>query len=559
MILFEISLLFSLVLFVGLISARFKIPLIASYLATGIVYGVISNALFKTSNMLPAIADVGIVLLMFTIGLEFSLKRIFNLKLYIWQIALLQIVLTSVFLGGLLCLFRFPINIAIAMGILFSFSSTVIVAKLITEDGSLHTQSGELSIIILLIQDLIVMPTSILLPLLLKTTGFNFVLLTNLLFAMGKSTLIFVLIILFAKKIIPFVLHKVSSFVQADLLLISIVCSVTLFSSISEMLGLTLSIGAFVAGMIISVTQEKNVVFSEIRPLRDVFSIIFFLYLGFSINLVFVWTHFIQIVLITLLVISIKFLISYILLRRYEIHKKHSLKIAANLSQISEFAFILSLNYFKNGILDNANYNYVLSITLLTIIISPFFIKYVKHIVRKYKFMSKEEKNELVFSDNIKLERHIVLCGFGRIGKQIVKHLILNNIPFVLIDDNKKEIDLVRSRGLNAIYGDATQIEILNYANVSRARLVVLAIPDRFSEELIISHVQRLNPQAVIYGRVHDNNDKKYLYAIGVRYVLFPEFEGAMAFSKRILKMFGVPDERISHTADKIFYDEKII
>jgi CPA2 family monovalent cation:H+ antiporter-2 len=509
--------------------------------------------------MLSAIADVGIVLLMFTIGLEFSLKRIFNLKSYVWQIALLQIVLSSFFLGGLLCLFKFPVNVAVMMGILFSFSSTVIVAKLITEDGSLHAQSGELSIIILLIQDLIVMPISILLPLMLTTTSFDFVLFTSLLFAIGKSTLIFVLIILFAKKIIPFVLHKVSGFVQADLLLISIVCSVTLFASISEMLGLSLAVGAFIAGMIISVTQEKNAVFSEIRPLRDIFSIIFFLYLGFSINLEFVFRHFFQIALIALCVIAIKFLIVYVLLRKYEIHKKHSLKIAAQLSQISEFAFILSLNYFKNGIIDIANYNYILSITLLTIIISPIFINYIKHVVRKYKFMSNREKNELVFGDNINLERHIVLCGFGRIGKQIVKHLLLNNIPFVVIDDNKKEIDLIKSRGLNAIYGDATQIEILNYASVSRARLVVLAIPDRFSQEIIISHVQRLNPQAVIYGRVHNNNDKKYLYALGVRYVLFPEFEGAMAFSKRILKIFGISDEKIAQSADKIFYDEKII
>lgn len=559
MVLLGISLLFSLALFVGLLFARFKIPLIASYLATGIIYGAVSTALFKTSNMLPGIADVGIVLLMFTVGLEFSLKRIFNLKLYLWQIAMLQIVLTSLILGGLLYLFRFPINIAAMMGILFSFSSTVIVTKLISEDGSLHAQSGELSIVILLIQDLVVMPVSILLPFLLKIANLDFALLINLFLALGKSVLIFVLIILFAKKIIPFILHRVANFVQSDLLLIAILGSVILFSSLSEMLGFSLAIGAFVAGMIISVTQEKNVVFAEIRPLRDVFSIIFFLYLGFSINILFIFTHFFQIILITGLIIAVKFLISYVLLRKYEIHKKNAVKIASHLAQISEFAFILSLNYLKNGIIDSVNYNYVLSITMLSIIISPFFINYIKQAARKYKFMSNEEKNELVFSDNIKLDRHVVLCGYGRIGKQIVKHLILNNVPFVLIDDNKKEVDAVKGRGLNAIYGDATQIEILKYANTSQARLVVLAIPDRFAEELIISHVQRLNPQAIIYGRVHDSNDKKYLYALGVRYVLFPEFEGSMALSRRILKIFGVPEEQIARIADKIFYDEKII
>lgn len=557
--LLEISLLFLLALVAGLIFARCKIPLIASYLVTGVLYGQIAGLIFKPSNVLPVIADVGIVLLMFTVGLEFSLKRIFNLKLYIWQIAFFQVVLTSIFLGGVLVLFKFPTSLAFAMGFLFSFSSTVIAAKLITENGSLHAQSGELSIIILLIQDLMVMPVSIFLPLLLKTTAIDFVLIMGFLFALGKSMLIFVFIILFAKKIIPFVLRKVTSFVQADLLLIAVICSVTVFSSLSEMLGFSLAIGAFVAGMIISVTQEKNVVFSEIRPLRDVFSIVFFLYLGFSINLKFVFSNFFNIVLITFLVIAVKFIISFILLQRYEIHKKSSIKIAANLAQVSEFAFILSLNYIKNGIITGTYYNYILSITLLTIIVSPFFINYIKQVARKYKFMSRGEKNELVFGENINLDRHIVLCGFGRIGKQIVKHLILNNIPFVVIDDNKKEIDLIKSRGLNAIYGDATQIEILNYANVSRARLVVLAIPDRFSEEIIISHVQRLNPHAVIYGRVHDNNDKKYLYALGVRYVLFPEFEGAMAFSRRILKIFGIPDAKITQSADKIFYDEKII
>ncbi len=557
--LFEFSIVLIITLLISLFFVKLKIPLIASYLISGILLGELSRYILKDSNALFSVANVGVILLMFAIGLEFSLKRILGFKSYLWRLTMLQILISAMVLTILLLLFKFPINLAIFMGILFSFSSTVIVAKILTASGMVHTQVGEISMSILLLQDLIILPISLFLPFAFASKGINVTLVTDLLFALFKSGIIFALVFLFAKKIIPLVLKKIVSFSQPDLLLISIVCFSLFFSSLSEKLGFSLAIGAYVAGLIISSTSEKHAVFSEIRPLRDIFSIVFFIYLGFSVDLPFIFINFFKIISISFVIILVKWIVLYVLLRKFDIYKKNAIQVATNLSQVSEFAFILSSLYLNKGLLQENDYKLIVPVTIVTIIISPFFINYVKNIVKKISFLDPDEKREFVFSDNIKLTHHAVLCGYGRIGKQIVRQLLLNNIPFVVIDDNKTEIEKLKNKGINALYGDATEIELLNFANTKEAKIVLVAIPDRFSEELIISHVRRLNPQTIIYGRVHEEEDKKYLYALGVRYVLFPEFEGALTISKKILKTFGVSNEQISNSINQSYYDEKIV
>lgn len=557
--LFEFSVILIFTLCLALFFAKLKIPSIAAYLISGILLGEFFRAFIKNQSALSAVSDFGIIFLMFTIGVEFSAKKIFSLKSQVFKLTLLQVIFTFlIFFAVFTFFFKFSANYAVLTAILFSFSSTVIVAKLLTENGSVHTVSGEASLGILIFQDLIVLPVSIFLPLLFKYQGISFELILIFFLVLLKSAFILGLLFFSAKRVVPWVFEKVSRVAAHDLFLVTSVSFAILISSIAEKLGFSLAVGAFIAGILVSLTMEKQAVFSEIKPMRDIFSIVFFVFLGFTINPQFVIQNLGLITLVSLLVIFFKILIVYIILSRFEFHNKNAARVAINLSQISEFAFILAAIYFKQHLISDFNYEFIVSVALLTIIISPFLIKWQRKMLDKLKFLN-EEKDKYALVPSLELENHVVICGFGRIGQRVAKHLKLNNIPFIIIDDNKREIEKLKGFGTVALYGDATQIEILNYASLLKAKALVVAVPDRLSQEVIIGVARRLNPRIAVFARAHENADKKYLYAMGASYVLYPEFEGAMAMSKKVLDIFGVSDSLINESLKKIQEDEKII
>lgn len=557
--LLEFSFVLIFTLLVGLIFARFKIPSVAAYLVSGILLGVFFRAFIKNQGVFSSISDFGIVFLMFAIGVEFSAKKMFSFKSPIFKMVFAQVFLTTIAIFlVLLFIFKFSFNYAILVSLLFSFSSTVIVAKLLTENGIVHTVEGETSLLILIFQDLFVLPISIFLPLLMKYHTFSFDVVLNFALIFVKSGVIFALLFFVSRRVVPWVFEKVAKVGSHDLFLVTSVAFAILISSISERLGFSLAIGAFIAGVLVSLTMEKQAVFSEIKSLRDIFSIIFFVFLGFAINPVFIFSNFLMIFGAAIIVILIKIIILYFISILFEFHKKNSAKIAINLASISEFAFILSAMYFKQKLIDQFHFEFIVSVALLTIIISPFLFKSRRKIITKLKFLT-EEKNKYAISPSLNLENHVVICGFGRIGQRVISHLKLNDVPFIVVDDNKRDIEKLKGFGELSIYGDATQIEILNYTSIQKARVLVVAIPDRFSQELIIRNAKRLNPKIIIFARAHENDDKKYLYAMGADYVLYPEFEGAMTLSKKILDMFGVSDLLINQSLKKIEEDEKII
>lgn len=547
---------FTIVLVIGIIAFKLKIPFVAAYIFAGFI---ISR--FVISEYIHVFADIGVILLMFALGVEFPFKKILSMKTTIFQLAFLQILISSIILLFVFFISGYSLQTSIVFGILMSFSSTVIVAKFLNEKGQIHAVHGETSIGILILQDLIVIPVSIILPILLKTGQYSLnSIFADLLLIFAKSTIIFGILAILSKKIVPKILKGINFYWNKELLLLAVISIGLIMSGIAEKLGFSLAIGAFLAGAAISLTDEKFEIFSEIKPLRDIFGVIFFVYLGFSLNLNFLIKNFILILFFTFLLIIIKFLVLYFLCLYKKIYQKNSFRIALNLSQVSEFAFILAIHYFQQSLLKIEYYEMIVSITLASIVISPFLLKSEEKIILKYKkFFTAKHDQFFNFSENFELNNHVILCGFGRIGQRISKNLEAYGIPFLVIDENKTLIEKLKSRGLKGIYGDATENDILGFSGLAKAKAIVLTIPDKFSQELIISHCSKINPRILIYARAHKSEDKKYLYAMGARYVLYPEFEGAFAMSKRILKLFNITDIQIAKTFRANLEDEKII
>jgi monovalent cation:H+ antiporter-2, CPA2 family len=558
----ELALLSFIVLFIAMVLSRFNLPIVASYVIAGVVSQLVVKSFFGGSSVVDfsRVADIGVILLMFAIGIEFPLNKIFKYKTRIFVLAFFQVIITCILLTIISLLLGNSFSVSLVIGTLFSFSSTVIVAKFLSEKGLVHEEQGEMSLAILIIQDLIIIPISVILPLFLKVNnqGLNFFF--AVLFVLLKSSIIFVVVFLIVNKIMPYLLRRLKQKFRSDFLILLVISLSLFMSSFAARLGFPLSVGAFLAGITVSMTTERFAIFSEIRPVRDLFSIVFFVFLGFSIDVNYLIVEFPKIILFAILAIVIKIVVGYFSSIRSGIHPKNAFKISVNLSQISEFAFILSSIYLSEKLISESDYKLIVAVTLLTIILSPFLFKEETRILKKFKrFFENREKEKYIFAENLSMQNHVVLCGFGRIGRRVMKNLNSNGIPFVIIDENKQEVESLKSKGFNAVYGDATEIEILNFANVQTAKIIVIAVPDRFSQETIISHSIRLNNRIIIYGRAHENQDKKYLYAIGARYVLYPEFEGALALSKRILKQYKIDDDNIELILRQNFEDEKII
>lgn len=555
----EFSLVLVFALLVAMFFKRLRVPLIVSYVFAGLIFGNAARFIISDESFLRSAANMGVILLLFTIGVEFptrSLKERFPPHLV--YLTITQLVLSSLVLGLFFFVFRLSPGSSMLLSILFSFSSTALVMKILSVHGELKTQAGESAISILLLQDLVVMPVSLFLPLFLKFSGLDFKFIADSVLIFLRAGALFLLIYLLAKKLLPLILRKVAESLEPDLLILSIVAIAFLFAATTQKIGFSLASGAFLSGIIVASTSQKHAIFSEVRPLRDLFSIIFFISLGFLIDFKFLFANLFLIIILAVSVVLVKLVVSYFCCLTFKIHKKNALFVAVYLSQISEFSFILSSDYFNNQLIGESDYKLIVAVSLLTIIFSSFLVKFAKR-ARKLRFFQFPPPDKFALADPIPLANHVVLCGFGRVGKQILRQLTINKIPAVVIDYNVREITGLQEKGYNAIYGDPVAIEILNYAGVAKARAIALAIPDRFSNEIIIQNALRLNPQIKIFARVHFEEDKKFLYAVGSSYVMYPEFEGALVMSKRILKAFYIDDALIAKSISMAKQDEKII
>lgn len=537
----------------GFVAKKAGAPVMLGYIAGGLIFGNILSR-FIQAHFLQSIADIGVTLLLFTLGVEFSLHRIGKVVHAILPVASLQLILSFLVFFFLFLFIHFPFAAALFLAIAASLSSTTIVVKILSERGELETIPGEILVGWLIIQDLTVIPIMIILPALLAlgTTTTIAGLLGTAGLGLGKA-LLFIFFVFFIGKGIKPALRLVTSVKSRELFLVSTVAIVFLAAIGSVVFGLSPALGAFIAGLLISETSEHHAVFAEIRPLRDVFAVIFFVTIGMTIPFSFLLGNIGMLILLVLLIIFVKWLVSASLMRVLHYHRKTSFLVALGLLPMSEFGFIIAQTGVSLHAINTDQYVFLVGLTFFTMLLSPPFIAQGQKLyywwqarIGKAIPLFFDEKTDPQFDAHVAaFDDHVVICGYGRVGKYIGRALTMSGIPFLVIDYNHATVAAVRAEGISVIFGDPAERSILDRAHVASARALIVAIPDKHTQEMVIAGAQTINKRIRIICRTHHEEDQSRLKSLGVQTIIQPEFEAALSIVERLLPDFGVSKEDV--------------
>ena len=535
----------------GFGAKKIKQPAVVGYLSVGILLSFVTSRFLPIKDALSFFSEIGIAFLMFTLGLELSwdyLRRVKAIALWGGIIQILLVIILSLFL---LPRFGFDFSTSVLMGCAFSLSSTAIVVKILSEKGEVETLPGEIMLGWLLVQDLAVLPMVAILPTL--SLGHNF---GALALSIIKAAAVLSAVWFLGRNLAPKFIAWVADFGSRELLLIAVVALCLLTAILTSALGLSLALGAFLAGLVISKSFDNHAIFSEIRPLRDLFSIVFFVSLGMFLNPYLLISKIGIILLISLGVILFKFLVVVFLVLYLGYHTKTALIVGLGLTQVGEFAFILSRIGLSAGLIDENSYSLILSVALVTILVTPWLMilapKLYFLLQKATKPFPKIHQKLFVTVDKfsqpggLELREHVVVCGHGRVGSWLARALQLLEVPYVVIDYNHQLITELKAKGVNALYGDPADMDVLDYAQVDKAKVVVVAIPDEATQEVVVANCQTLNPEVKIISRIHRKEALARLKTLGVASLIQPEFEAALSIIHRVLQFFGVDKEEIA-------------
>ena len=536
----EIFFLISAALIGGTISRMAKLQPVVGYIVAGIAV----RAIFPGSFFgVEKITELGLIFLLFSIGLELSiskLARVFKVSvmgagIQIFLVTLLSFIVLRAF--GLNSLSSFILSLG------FSLSSTAIVVKMLFDKGEVDSLHGEIMVGWLIVQDLAVIPMMIILDNLKLGIGID------MLWDVVRAIIAIFLTVVFSKFIIPILMRFISSYNSRELMVLGAVFMATGIALGTYYLGVSLAIGAFIAGIVISETEEKHAVFAEVRPLRDFFVGIFFVSLGLLVEPGIFTGDLGMIIILTVIVILIKLLVSFTCCLVLGYHGKTAVLVGTGLSQIGEFSFVLYSFSATQGLISDRILVVGISTALFSLIIVPLIYQraqliwlWLRNIAAKHPLLARNLLGYNRLKDPIdgkEMKNHIIICGYGRVGKWVCRAVESLGIPYIVIEYNQSTVKLLRSSGVSVIYGDSSEKEILEAAKVNLAKAIVVAIPDRLAQETIITQVQTMAPLVKIISRVHNDEEWERLKILKIQKIVQPEFEAAIAIIRSILVSMG--------------------
>ena len=519
---------------------KFRLPSIIGFLITGILIGPFGLRLIDDTAGIQFLAEIGVALLLFTIGIEIQLARFLK--------HLGDILLT----GGLQILGTFAAGVALGLamqlsltqsvfiGFLLAHSSSALILKILKDRNDEDSPQGRISIGMIVFQDIMVVPMMLLVPFLAGDSGPSAWLVA---WKLVKSILIIVLILVAARYAVPFVLERLVTMNMRDVLVIAAVVITMGIAWMTEALGLSLAIGAFLAGLALSDTDFTHQIISDVNPFRDVFLSVFFVSFGMILNLDFLKANAGLVLLASAAIILVKaaIVLGLVLLLRYSL--RAALISGVLLAQIGEFSFVLASQGFKSNIISGDIYQTFISAAVLTFIVTPLAAA---GIYRLLDGAGGEADAKPQSESCLNVTNHVIICGMGLNGRNLVRVLKNTAINYAIIDLNFTKIKKAKGKGdQNTVWGDASSREILRHANVQAARVMVIAISDRTLTKTCLANAKKLNPQLHVIVRTKYAADIESLLALGANDVIPEEFETSIQIFSRVLKMFHIPNSII--------------
>ncbi|NJD76692.1 MAG: potassium transporter KefB [Candidatus Methanoperedens sp.] len=543
----EFVIVFGVAVIITFLFHHLRIASIVGYLIAGVMLGPSMLGIVKDVGLIEGFAEIGVILLLFLIGVEFSLAQIIRINRAVFLGGFLQVFLTTMVVLVIALSFGAPLRQGLFAGFLVAMSSTAIVLKVLSDRGEIDSPQGRLAAAILIFQDLSVVVIVLLMPML---GGKSDVSAFDVIFNVLRALAFVGVIILVSRFVVPGILYRIVQTHNRELFLISIVLICFGTAWLTSLVGLSLALGAFLAGLIISESEYGNQAFSEILPLKDIFSILFFVSIGMLLDVNSIIASPIIVVLSVLAILVIKFATGTLvpLISGYPLRVGVLVGIA--LSQIGEFSFVLSREGINTGLISAQEYQVFLASSIITMVFTPFMIQgggRFSELVERLpvsdvlKFGRLPENT----TEKTELKNHVVIVGFGLNGRNVSRVLSASKIPFVVLEMNPETVRTEKRRGVPILYGDAAKEAVLENVSIGTARCVVIAISDASATRRIVELARRFNHSAFIIARTRYTSEVNPLYSLGANDVIPEEFETSIEIISRVLHRYFIPVNEI--------------
>ncbi|MBL8427547.1 MAG: cation:proton antiporter, partial [Dechloromonas sp.] len=521
---------------------RFNLPPVLGYLFVGSVIGPHALNLMDDIHRAESLAEFGVVFLMFSIGLEFSLPKLFSMKRIVFGLGLLQVVVTMVLAAGLIMLMGVNWQLGIALGGVFAMSSTAVITKLLAERMQLDSPHGREIMGVLLFQDLAVVPLLVIIPSLTQPPEKLAVLLG---IALLKAVVVLAVILVFGQRLMRKWFHFVARAKSSEVFILNVLLITLSLATITELAGLSLALGAFVAGMLISETEYKFQVEEDIKPFRDVLMGLFFVTIGVKLDLHILVGLWWQVLLALVALLVIKALVVGLLSWRLGASPGNSIRSALWLCAGGEFGFVLLGEIVR---LPRDIQQIALTVLVLSMLIAPFIIQYSERIVVRFvasEWLMRSMQLTKIAVQSMGAEKHAILCGFGRNGQYLARFLSQEDINYVALDLDPDRVREASTGGENVVYGDAGRKEALMAAGLMRASVVIVTISDTALAEKVLHHVQEMRHDLPVVVRTADERDMERLTRAGAAEVVPEALEASLMLASHALVLVGVPINRV--------------
>jgi CPA2 family monovalent cation:H+ antiporter-2 len=523
----------------GALAWAVRQPLILGYILGGIAIGPFTpGPAISDMHTFELFAEIGVILLMFSIGIEFSVKDLMRVR---WvalaggPLGILMSVGLAVGVGSLIG--WSPIQ-SIVIGAVISMASTMVLARLLLDRGEVHSRHGRVMIGITLVEDLAVVAMTVLMPALGSFESGRLVLIGQ---ALAKALLILAPFGYLAAKVIPPIMTRVARTQNQELFLLVALAIGLGTAAVTQMVGLSLALGAFLAGLIISGSDYGHETLARLLSLRDSFVALFFVTIGILIDPRVILENLSLLATMIGLIMAGKLLIWTTVVRLFGYGLPTAFLVGIGLTQIGEFSFVLVQVARTAGLVGSDVYNATLAASLLTILLNAALVRYVPDWLGRQRIAQIPPVADL--PEREALQQHVVLCGFGRVGSAVGKALDAFGLPYVVIERNPDIIRRLRIRGTLCLYGDASHQELLAKAQVANASLVVVALPEIEPAALAVRRIRTLNPKVPVLARAHGQMEAEKLAAVGSSEVIQPEVEAAATLIRHALSWFAVPKD----------------
>lgn len=545
----DIVIIFALAVVVLYLFNRMGLPAIVGFLLTGMIAGPHGLALVKSAEQVQAIAELGVILLLFSIGLEFSFKSMINIGRTVLLGGSLQVGLTIAAAFAITSFLGLPTNQALFIGFLMSLSSTAIVLRQLGERAELDSPHGKINLGILIFQDIIVVVMMLFTPLLANPASQMEPVGSILL----KSAAVIVVVILISLYVVPPLLYQITRTQSRELFLLSIFVICFSVAELTSSIGLSLALGAFLAGLSISESEYSHQALANIIPFLDTFTSVFFVSIGMLLNLTVVVANLPLVLLVTLMVLLIKGLICIFTTLVLGYPLRTAILVGLSLAQVGEFAFILSQVGRQSGLLGEELYQGFLSASILTMMLTPFLITASPRIASLAGQFSFWRGSDLDMEDlSLGWKDHLVIIGYGVNGRNLARAADYAHVPYVILDLNSETVRTEQKAGQPIMYGDATHPIVLEKVNIESARVVVIAISDPTATLRITAVIKRMNPSAHIIVRTRFVADVPDLHQLGANEVIPEEYETSIEIFTRVLARYMVPVDEIESYVDLV-------